>query len=393
MPQQAVSTNRTPGSARSARARRPQRSSRTPVTEDLYARSEGVLLTPHELKWALPLSESARDFVASSRQTIRNILAGDDHRLLVVVGPCSIHDPEAALEYARRLRVLADEVGDTLYLVMRVYVEKPRTLAGWKGLVNDPDLDGSFRINKGLATARRLLIDVAEMGLPAATEAVNPISQHYFHELVSWTAIGARTTEAQTHREMASSLSSPVGFKNGTDGNVLVAVNAMRSSAQPHSFLGVDGDGRASIVQTEGNRDAHVVLRGGAGKPNYDSASVASCERLLIEHGLEPSIMIDCSHANSSYKHELQPVVLEDVVGQVLAGNESIRAVMVESNLYAGNQPLAGKAAGLQYGVSITDSCVDWETTERSLAGMREVLRHVLPGRGRAARASKAYDE
>jgi 3-deoxy-7-phosphoheptulonate synthase len=351
------------------------------AVDNINVRSEDILVVPEEMKRELPLSEDIQKFITRSRQTIKNILDDADHRLFVVVGPCSIHDPAAAIEYARRLKELADKLSDTLYVVMRVYFEKPRTTTGWKGLINDPMLDGSFRIHEGLTIARQLLINVAELGLPAATEALGPISPQYLQDLITWTAIGARTTESQTHREMASGLSSPVGFKNGTDGNLVVAVNAMKSAAEPHSFLGINREGRVSIIQTTGNTDTHIVLRGGGGKPNYNSVNVALCERVLSEHGLRPNIMIDCSHANSQKKYELQPLVMHDVVNQILEGNRSIKALMVESNLHAGSQSLTGSLNALRYGVSITDQCIDWETTERALVSMREKLRYVLQGR------------
>lgn len=354
------------------------------AVDNINVRSENILVVPEEMKRELPLSEDIQKFITRSRQTIKNILDDADHRLFVVVGPCSIHDPAAAIEYARRLKELADKLSDTLYVVMRVYFEKPRTTTGWKGLINDPTLDGSFRIHEGLTIARRLLINIAELGLPAATEALDPISPQYLQDLITWTAIGARTTESQTHREMASGLSSPVGFKNGTDGNLAVAINAMKSAAEPHSFLGINREGRVSIIQTTGNSDAHIVLRGGGGKPNYDSVNVALCERVLSEHGLRPNIMIDCSHANSQKKYELQPLVMHDVVNQILEGNRSIKALMVESNLHAGGQSLTGSLNALRYGVSITDQCIDWETTERALVSMREKLRYVLQGREHA---------
>lgn len=357
------------------------------TVDNINVTSESVVVTPEEMKRELPLSEDIINFIACSRQTIKNILEGDDHRLFVVVGPCSIHDLNAAMEYARRLKELADSVSDTFYLVMRVCFEKPRSTVGWKGLINDPYLDGSFRINEGLLTARQLLIDIAKLGLPAATEALDPISPQYLQDLITWTAVGARTTESQTHREMASGLSSPVGFKNGTDGNLAVAINAMKSSASPHSFLGINREGRVSIIQAVGNTDTHIVLRGSDGRPNYDSVNVALCERLLAEHGIKPNIAIDCSHANSQKQYELQPLVMHDVVNQILDGNASIKALMVESNLHGGGQRLTENISALQYGVSITDQCIDWETTERNLRKMREKLRYVLQGRKHAVPA------
>lgn len=339
------------------------------------------LRTPEQLSRAYPLSDRGRRNVALSRQTIRKILRGNDHRWCVVVGPCSIHEFGSALEYARRLKALADRVADTFFLVMRAYVEKPRTATGWKGLVNDPGLDGSLRMDKGLAIARGLLVELAELGLPAATEAVDPLVQCYLGDLVSWTAIGARTVESQTHRELASGLHSPVGFKNGTSGDLRVAVNAMRSSAESHRLLSIDAFGQASIVRTEGNPDTHIVLRGGK-EPNCDRASVERCGNLLAESGLEPRIMIDCSHGNSQGRHENQLLVMSDVVEQIVEGNRSIRGVMLESNLYEGNQPLANPPA-LRYGVSITDKCLDWESTERGLLEARRRLHHRIRGGAR----------
>jgi 3-deoxy-7-phosphoheptulonate synthase len=351
--------------------------------ENLKVRFASALITPEEMKRKLPVSDDMRHFITGSRQTIKNILQGSDHRLFVVVGPCSIHDPKAALEYAHRLKQLADNVSDTLYLVMRVYFEKPRTAVGWKGLINDPYLDGSFKMDDGLMIARQLLIDVAELGLPAATEALDPIAPQYFQDLITWSAIGARTTESQTHRGMASGLSSIVGFKNGTDGSLQAAINAIKSSAESHGFLGIDSEGRISVIQTVGNTDTHIVLRGGR-SPNYDSVNVALCERIFKEHGLHPNIMIDCSHANSQGNYELQPLVMNDVVNQILDGNRSIKALMIESNLHEGRQPSTMRCADLRYGVSITDACISWEITERSLYGIREKLRYVLQGRTHA---------
>jgi len=345
---------------------------------DLRIKSKVVLHAPEMLKRELPLSDDIKNFITWSRQSIKGILDNTDHRLLVVVGPCSIHDPGAALEYAHRLKELAYNLGDTLYLVMRVYFEKPRSSVGWKGLINDPHLDGSFQVNNGLVIARRLLIDIAELGLPVATEALDPISPQYLQDLITWTAIGARTTESQTHREMASGLSSPVGFKNGTDGNLEVAINAIKSSAQPHGFLGINCEGRVSVIQTTGNTDTHIVLRGGGGKPNFDSAHVALCEKMLIEQKIKPRIMIDCSHANTSNTYEQQPYVIDNVANQILNGNKSIKALMIESNLYPGNQPLIGSIDALRYGVSITDPCLGWETTERCLRNLYDKLRYPL---------------
>lgn len=329
----------------------------------------------------MPLSEKAADTVAKGRQAIYDIMDGKDHRLFVVVGPCSIHDVEAARDYATRLKKLADEVSDTLLIVMRVYFEKPRTTVGWKGLINDPHLNDTFDIEQGLHIGRRLLLDINELGLPAATEALDPISPQYLQDTIAWSAIGARTTESQTHREMSSGLSMAIGFKNGTDGSLDVAVNAMKSVSHPHSFLGIDQQGQVAIIRTKGNNYGHVVLRGGGGKPNYDSVSVALCEQALEKSGLRKSIMIDCSHANSSKDPAIQPLVMQDVTHQILEGNSSIQSLMVESNINWGNQSIPDNLADLKYGVSITDACIDWPTTEKAIRDMREKLKDVLPKR------------
>ncbi|MGM0702116.1 MAG: 3-deoxy-7-phosphoheptulonate synthase [Pseudomonadota bacterium] len=348
---------------------------------NLNVLSQDVLVTPEALKQEIPLSETAERTVIEGRQTIQNILNGSDPRLLVVIGPCSIHDVDAALDYARRLRRLADEVKDSLYVVMRVYFEKPRTTVGWKGLINDPHINGSFEIEEGLHIARRLLVELSELGLPLATEALDPISPQYLQDCISWSAIGARTTESQTHREMSSGLSSPVGFKNGTDGSLDVAVNALQSVAHPHNFLGIDQAGQVAIIRTRGNTYAHVVLRGGNGKPNYDSVSVALAEQELRKASVKPNIMIDCSHANSNKDPALQPLVMENVTNQILEGNRSIMGLMVESNIGWGNQKIPGNLADLQYGVSITDACIDWDTTEQAMTRMAEKLAPVLAER------------
>lgn len=350
---------------------------------DLNIASNVTLITPEQLKAKMPLTESARNTVAQARQVVRNILDGKDHRLFVVIGPCSIHDLKAAHEYAQRLKVLAEEVSDTLYLIMRVYFEKPRTTVGWKGLINDPYLDDSFKIEDGLHIGRKLLLDLAETGLPTATEALDPITPQYLQDLISWSAIGARTTESQTHREMASGLSSAVGFKNGTDGGLTVAINALQSVSSPHRFLGINQQGGVSLVETKGNAYGHVVLRGGNGKPNYDSVSVAVCEQELVKAKIKPNIMIDCSHANSNKDPALQPLVLENIANQIVEGNQSIIGLMVESNLNWGAQPICSDLSALKYGVSITDACIDWEATEKSIRSMRAKLKDVLPKRER----------
>jgi 3-deoxy-7-phosphoheptulonate synthase len=349
--------------------------------ENVNIRSIDVLITPDQLKTDIPLSPAAAATVLNGREVVRNILDGKDHRLFLVVGPCSIHDVEAAKDYARRLKVLADEVQDTLYLVMRVYFEKPRTTVGWKGLINDPYMDDSFKIEDGLHIGRKLLVDLNEMGLPCSTEALDPMSPQYLHDLIAWSAIGARTTESQTHREMSSGLSSPVGFKNGTDGGLKVAINALLSVANPHSFLGIDSQGKVAIINTNGNPYGHVVLRGGDGKPNYDSVSVALAERDLEKAKASKNIMIDASHANSNKDPSLQPLVMDNVANQILEGNKSIIGMMIESNLKFGRQDIPKDLTQLVYGQSVTDGCIAWDTTEDAIRAMRNKLKDVLPKR------------
>lgn len=351
------------------------------VTDNLNIASNEALITPASLKAELPLQGSALASVQQARQTIFSILDRKDPRLFLVVGPCSIHDVDAAMDYAKRLKALASKVEDTLYLVMRVYFEKPRTSIGWKGLINDPYLDDSFKIEDGLRKGRKLLLDIVELGLPTSTEALDPISPQYLQDVIAWSAIGARTTESQTHREMSSGLSSAIGFKNGTDGGLMVAVNAMQSVSNPHRFLGINEQGQVSVVTTKGNPYAHVVLRGGGNGPNYDTVHVAQCEKALADGGVSTNIMIDCSHANSSKDPYVQPLVLKDVTHQILEGNKSIIGVMLESNINGGNQPIPADLSQLKYGVSVTDGCMDWETTEKAILDMAEKLRPVLPNR------------
>ncbi|MCT2531076.1 3-deoxy-7-phosphoheptulonate synthase [SAR92 clade bacterium H921] len=353
----------------------------THAVENINIETPEILITPAELKRKIPLSDVARDTITRGRKDIENILERKDHRVIVVVGPCSIHDLKAAHEYAQRLKVLAEKVSDTLLVVMRVYFEKPRTTTGWKGLINDPFMNDSFKITDGLHIGRQLLHDILEVGLPTATEALDPISPQYMQDLIAWSAIGARTTESQTHREMASGLSSSVGFKNGTDGSLTVAINALQSVASPHRFLGINSEGAVSIITTKGNPYAHVVLRGGNGKPNYDSVSVSICEQELDAAGIAPNIMVDCSHANSNKDHNLQPLVLDNVANQILEGNTSIIGVMMESHLKGGNQKLSSNLQDMEYGVSVTDACVDWETTENALVSMADKLRDTLKAR------------
>ena len=351
------------------------------ITDNLNVASNDALITPEQLKEEMPLAGEAQDSVQRARNSVFSILDRKDPRLFVVVGPCSIHDTEAAMDYAHRLKELAEKVKNTLYIVMRVYFEKPRTSIGWKGLINDPYLDDSFKIEEGLRKGRKLLLDIVELGLPTSTEALDPISPQYLQDLIAWSAIGARTTESQTHREMSSGLSSAVGFKNGTDGGLTVAVNAMQSVSSPHRFLGINSRGQVSVVTTKGNPYAHVVLRGGSNGPNYNSVNVAQCEKALSDGGVSKNIMIDCSHANSSKNPDVQPLVLNDVTNQILKGNESIIGIMLESFINAGNQSIPEDLGNLEYGVSVTDACIDWETTERSLVEMAEKLKGILPNR------------
>lgn len=347
---------------------------RSPMNRTLRIHGLTPVIAPADLKRDIPLSGQEAAFVVRARRQVADILGSRDNRLMAVVGPCSIHDPGAALDYAGRLAKLARELEDRLLLVMRVYFEKPRTTVGWKGLINDPDLDGTHRISKGLGVARELLRAITELGVPVAGEMLDPITPHYLADLISWGAIGARTTESQTHRELASGLSFPVGFKNSTDGNLQIAVDAMRAARHPHSFLGIDSQGRTSIVRTAGNPDVHIVLRGGNRRPNYFPEDIALTEELLDKAGLGRAIMVDCSHANSGKDHTRQEEVLGSVCAQVAGGNRSIRAVMIESFLEAGSQPIPEDPAQLRYGVSVTDQCVDWATTERMLRHACRVL-------------------
>lgn len=355
----------------------------TSVTENLNVESQEVLITPEQLKAKIPATDSAIDTINLGRKTVENILDGDDNRLFIVIGPCSIHDTKAAMDYAQRLKKLAEQVSDTLVLLMRVYFEKPRTTVGWKGLINDPYLNDSFKIEEGLQIGRQLLLDVAELGLPTSTEALDPISPQYLQDLISWSAIGARTTESQTHREMASGLSSAVGFKNGTDGGLTVATNALQSAAKPHRFLGINGQGQVAIIHTRGNPYAHIVLRGGSKGPNYDSVNVALCEQVLEKAGVSKNIMIDCSHANSNKDPALQTLVMENVSNQIIEGNNSIVGLMVESNIGWGNQKMSADKNNMEYGISVTDACIDWETTEKAILDMHNKLKDVLPKRQR----------
>ena len=348
--------------------------------ENIRIHAEKVLVTPEALKQQLPLSERGHQFILDARQTISNIVHKRDNRLLVITGPCSIHDIASAKEYALKLKKLHDELKDNFYIVMRVYFEKPRTTVGWKGLINDPDMDESFDLEKGLRMARELMLFLAEIELPVATEALDPISPQYIAELISWSAIGARTTESQTHRELASGLSMPVGFKNGTDGCINVAINALKSAASQHRFMGINQAGQVALLQTKGNPDGHVILRGGL-TPNYDADSVAQSAEQLHKAGLTARLVIDCSHGNSSKDHNRQPLVCQNVFDQINLGNTSIIGIMLESHLFEGNQSVNVPASELRYGVSVTDACIDWDTTATLLRNGAAQLASVIPQR------------
>ena len=348
------------------------------TTNDLHVIETRPLLSPALIKSEFSLTSQAAKLVTQTRDRIRNILSGEDKRLLVVVGPCSIHDVKAAMEYGSKLANLRAELSDNLEILMRVYFEKPRTTIGWKGLINDPHLDNSYDINTGLRIARKLLLDLTQIGLPAATELLDPITPQYIADLICWTAIGARTTESQIHRQMASGLSMPVGYKNGTDGSFKAAINAMLTARISHHFLGINQDGLASIVRTTGNPDGHLVLRGGANKPNYEATNVDAAATSLKEKALNPRLTIDCSHGNSKKDYTRQAVVLENIAEQVATGSTNIMGVMVESHLIAGNQPISQGGKELVYGQSITDACIDWSTTERLL---RHLATSVAKGR------------
>ena len=342
-------------------------------TEDLRVEGYKPLMTPAALTGELPITETVRDTVINGRDAIQKILSGEDPRMMVITGPCSIHDKAAAFDYARRLSELSRKVADTLCVVMRVYFEKPRTTVGWKGLINDPHLDGSHDMERGLLEARKILLEIGEMGLPTATEMLETITPQYVADLLSWACIGARTTESQTHREMASGLSMPVGFKNGTDGNLSSAINAMVASRQRQSFLGIDHDGRTCIVQTTGNEWGHLVVRGGK-RPNYDPISVEEARLKLIEKKLPEALVVDCSHANSMKKYQGQAIVWKSVIDQRLAGNRTLVGLMLESNLFEGNQKYSPNPEEMAYGVSITDECISWETTEDLLLSAHKRL-------------------
>jgi 3-deoxy-7-phosphoheptulonate synthase len=344
-----------------------------PRIHDVHVTATQRLIAPRALKEELPLTDSMAQWIADSRETVRRVMTGEDRRLMAIVGPCSIHDPDAAVDYARRLADLAPRVAGQIHVLMRVYFEKPRTTTGWKGLINDPRMDDSCDMELGLRIARRLLIEINSLGLAAATELLDPITPQYIADLISWTAVGARTTESQTHREMASGLSMPVGFKNRTDGDLRIALNAIESARGAHSFIGIDQEGQTAIIRTTGNPLAHVVLRGG-NKPNYDAASIRECEQMLQSAGLPARVMVDCSHAQTNKDYTRQPAVLRALIDQIAAGNRSIMGVMLESNLEAGNQKMTADRSALKYGVSITDPCIDWATTERCLLESAQLL-------------------
>jgi len=351
------------------------------TTDDLRIRELKELSTPEQVMLEIPRTLTATRVVMAARNAIHAILNGTDERLLVVVGPCSIHDPAAAVDYAERLATLRERLADRLEIVMRVYFEKPRTTVGWKGLINDPDLDGSFNINKGLSLARNVLSAVNNLGLPAGTEFLDMTTPQYIADLVSWAAIGARTTESQIHRELASGLSCPVGFKNGTDGNVRIAADAVKSASHPHHFMAVTKGGRSAIAATAGNEDCHIILRGGS-RPNYDAASVEAASADLAKAGVKPLVMIDTSHANSSKKPENQPMVVADIARQVAGGERRIMGVMIESHLVAGRQDVT-PGRPLTYGQSITDGCIDWQTTVTALEQLAEAVEARGSARGR----------
>lgn len=350
------------------------------VLNNVNIQDEQVLITPESLKEKYPLSNSNLHAIATSRQVIADIIHQRDPRLLVVCGPCSIHDVDAAIEYGERLQKLAEELSDSLYIVMRVYFEKPRTTVGWKGLISDPFMDGTFQMEKGLHIARDLLTNLVNMGLPLATEALDPNNPQYLGDLFSWSAIGARTTESQTHREMASGLSMPVGFKNGTDGSLSTAINALKAAAMPHRFMGINQSGQVCLLHTKGNNNGHVILRGGK-TPNYSAEDIAACEAEMTKAGLQPSLMVDCSHGNSNKDYRRQPLVVDSIIEQIINGNESITGIMLESHINEGNQTSEQARDTMKYGVSVTDACINWQTTETVLRNLHQALSPVLEQR------------
>ena len=333
--------------------------------------SETVITSPIELRQQISVSSQGKENILSSRKTVEDIFLGNDDRLIVIVGPCSIHDIKAAKEYALKLQSLQKEVEKSIYIIMRVYFEKPRTTVGWKGLISDPDMDNTLDVEKGLRQGRELLVWLAEEGVPTGTEALNPITPQYLADLISWCAIGARTTESQTHREMSSGLSMPVGFKNGTDGNLTMAINAIKACSSKQSFLGINDKGQIATFKAKGNKSSHIILRGGI-QPNYYRASVIDCEKLLRDNGIAERIMIDCSHDNSNQDYRNQGKVIDDIKSQIISGNKSIFGVMLESNLSSGKQKILDNIDDMQYGVSVTDGCIDWEETESIIKSLSE---------------------
>ena len=338
--------------------------------------SEAVITSPNDLSKKLPITQKGKRNIMAGREVVSNILSRKDSRLMVIVGPCSIHNLEAAKEYAHKLKTLSEELKESLYIVMRVYFEKPRTTIGWKGLISDPDMDNSLDVDKGLYQSRQYLTWLAELGMPAATEALNPITPQYLADLISWCAIGARTTESQTHREMSSGLSMTVGFKNGTDGNLKMAVNAIKACSSPQSFLGINDEGQISTFKAKGNKSSHIILRGGI-KPNYHSEDIKRCEKLLRQNDLPERIMVDCSHDNSNQDYRLQGNVVEEIGTQIIAGNKSIFGIMLESNLFSGNQKILDNQNEMKYGVSVTDGCIDWEETQSVLRRLAETISNI----------------
>jgi len=335
--------------------------------------SETVITSPIDLRQKVSVSDQGKMNILSSRKTVGEIFSGKDERLIVIVGPCSIHDIKAAKEYALKLKSLQKEIEKSIYIIMRVYFEKPRTTVGWKGLISDPDMDNSLDVEKGLRQGRELLVWLAEQGIPCATEVLNPITPQYLADLISWCAIGARTTESQTHREMSSGLSMSVGFKNGTDGNLTMAVNAIKACSSKQSFLGINDKGQISTFKAKGNKSSHIILRGGK-RPNYDQTAVSECEKLLRENGLAERIMIDCSHDNSNQDYRNQGKVIEDIKSQIISGNQSIFGVMLESNLYPGKQKILDNKDDMQYGVSVTDGCISWDETDSLIKSLAKVV-------------------
>jgi len=338
--------------------------------------SEAVITSPNDLSKKLPITQKGKGNIVAGREVVSDILSRKDSRLMVIVGPCSIHNLEAAKEYAHKLKTLSEELKESLYIVMRVYFEKPRTTIGWKGLISDPDMDNSLDVDKGLYQSRKFLTWLAELGMPAATEALNPITPQYLADLISWCAIGARTTESQTHREMSSGLSMTVGFKNGTDGNLKMAVNAIKACSSPQSFLGINDKGQISTFKAKGNKSSHIILRGGI-KPNYYSEDIERCEKLLQQNDLPERIMVDCSHDNSNQDYRLQGNVVEEISAQIVAGNKSIFGIMLESNLFSGNQKILDNQNEMKYGVSVTDGCIDWEETQSVLRRLAESISNI----------------